>query len=185
MALRKVKTITRALHIFYLQNILPKSCLFLTKNPFSTLLSREQSPNTMVQPTFMEIFLCAKYHIEYFTEIVSLNPHRLKYQVLRQSGTWGPLPSSAYTWTNISLSNKVKRNYKRLNITARMPSQGKLRASGYKKTRNPTATSEELGAKSRVLCMPPKPPLWPNSGTQEREATPGKGSGRTGSFIFV
>ena len=95
--------------------------------------------------------------------------------MLRQAGTWDPLPSSACTWTNVSFSNKVQRNYKGLKITAHMQ-LGQIRVTGCKKTKNPAATSEELGAKSRLLCIPPalstkgvgkppKPPLWPNSGT--------------------
>ena len=40
--------------------------------------------------------------------------------LLRRGGTWGPLLQccKAYTWTNVSLSNKMLRKYKRLKTTA-------------------------------------------------------------------
>ena len=93
----------------------------------------------------------------------------------------GTLCCSACTWINVSSSNKIQRNYKELKITA--CSWGQLWTTRYKKTKNPTATSEEPGAKaggqekSRVLLMPPahnttkgvgrppKPPLRPDPWT--------------------
>ena len=74
--------------------------------------------------------------------------------------------SSAYSWTNVSLSNKIQTNYKGLKITACVYSWGKLLTTRHKKTPNPTATSERLrtktrvvvvGSKSRVLLIPPAP----------------------------
>ena len=50
----------------------------------------------------------------------------------------------ACTWTNVSSSNKMKRNYEGLKITVYMNSWGKLWITRYKKTKNPTATSKEL-----------------------------------------
>ena len=92
----------------------------------------------------------------------------------------GTLSCSAGTWTNVSLSNKLQRDYMGLKITECMCSWGKLWATRYKKTEKPTATSKEHGAQSgsRVLCMPPihtatkgvakppKPPLWPDVWTR-------------------
>ena len=60
----------------------------------------------------------------------------------------GTLCCSACTWTNRSFSNKIQRNYKGLKRTARMSSWGKLWTKRYKKTKNPTATSEGPGAKT-------------------------------------
>ena len=73
---------------------------------------------------------------------------------------------SAYSWTNVSLSNKIQKNYKGLKITACICSWGKLWTTRHKKTLNPSATSERLrtktegavvGSKSRVLHIPPAP----------------------------
>ena len=59
----------------------------------------------------------------------------------------GILCFSACTWTKISCSNKIQRNYKGLKITVCMLSWGN---SGPKdtKTKSPTATSEKPGAKT-------------------------------------
>ena len=60
----------------------------------------------------------------------------------------GTLCCSACTWTNVSSSNKIQRNYKGLKITVCMHSWDKLWKTRYKKTKNPTATSEVWGAKA-------------------------------------
>ena len=59
----------------------------------------------------------------------------------------GTLCCSACTWTNVSSSNKIQRNYEGLKVTVCTHSWGNLWATGYKKTKNPAATSEEPGAK--------------------------------------
>ena len=68
------------------------------------------------------------------------------------------------TWTNVSLSNKMQRNYMGLKITACLCSWGKFWAKRYKKDqKNKPFTSEELGAKigcqeqNQVLSTPPAP----------------------------
>ena len=66
----------------------------------------------------------------------------------------GTLCCSAYTWTNISLRNRIQRNYKELKITAYMRSWGRLWTTRYEKTKNPTATSEESGAKAGYCSWP-------------------------------
>ena len=58
------------------------------------------------------------------------------------------LGCSAHTWTNVSLSNRMQRNYKGLKITACVCSWGNLWTTKYKKTKNPTATSKVLGSKA-------------------------------------
>ena len=60
----------------------------------------------------------------------------------------GTLGCSAGTWTDSSLSHKIQRNYKGLKITECMCSWGKLRTTRYEKTKKPTATSEDPGAKA-------------------------------------
>ena len=98
----------------------------------------------------------------------------------------GTLCCNACTWTNISWSYKIQRNYKGLKITVCMHSWGKFCTKRYKKRpKSPSATSEEprakagkgVGNKSRVLRMPPahtttkgvgkspKPPLRPDPWT--------------------
>ena len=69
----------------------------------------------------------------------------------RQAGAWGPALErwSACAWTNVSSSNK-QRNYVGLKTTACMRSWGKFWAKHQKKTKNPIATSKELGAK--IVC---------------------------------
>ena len=96
----------------------------------------------------------------------------------------GTLCCSACTWTKISSSNKIQRNYKGLKITV-MGSWGKLWTARYKKDqKNPTAASEEPGAKGgdweqkqdtiQAVCtkpsLPPEPwthpsphPMWGTS----------------------
>ena len=60
----------------------------------------------------------------------------------------GTLCCNACSWTNVSLNNKIQRNYKGLKISVCMHSWGKLWTTRYKKTKNPSATSEEPGAKA-------------------------------------
>ena len=71
----------------------------------------------------------------------------------------GTLCCSACTWTNVSWSNRIQRNYKGLKITACMCSWGKLWRR-YKKTKNPTATSEVSRAKAGCCAwsLHPAPP---------------------------
>ena len=95
-------------------------------------------------------------------------------------GTWDLLLQwySACAWTNVSLSNKIKRNYKELKITAYMHRWGKFWITRYKKikkTQNPTTTSEELGTKAeccecRLLSTPPKG--WANHPSNPSAPTP-------------
>ena len=105
---------------------------------------------------------------------------------MRQSRAWDQGHCcSAGTWTNVSLSNKIQRNYKGLKITACMHSWGKLWTTRYKtdqKAQLLLLKSQEqkqgVGSKSRVLSMspalsatkgvgkPPKPPLPPDSWTR-------------------
>ena len=65
----------------------------------------------------------------------------------------GPLCCRACTWTNISSSYRIQRNHEGLKIAACMHSWGKL-WTRYKKTKNPTATSEEPGAKAGHCACP-------------------------------
>ena len=66
----------------------------------------------------------------------------------------GILCCSACTWTNISSSKKIQRNCKGLKITVCIHSWGKLWTRRYKKTKTPTAISEELGAKAGYWACP-------------------------------
>ena len=88
----------------------------------------------------------------------------------------GPFCCSACTWTHVSSGNKIQRNYKRLKITACMRSWGKLWITRYEKTKKPTATSKESGAKQGTAPVPctqhhqgvsrsPKPRLRPHPWT--------------------
>ena len=103
----------------------------------------------------------------------------LKLPKLQSSDTWAPLKmrragpgvlhGSACTWTKVSSSNKIQRHYKALKIIACMCSWGKLWKTRYKKTKNPTATSEVLWAKARSchdLCTQHHP-----EGGQTTQAT--------------
>ena len=69
---------------------------------------------------------------------------------MKQAGIWGPWLQShnARTWTHLSSSNKIQRNCVELKITACTCSWGKLETKDTKSPKNPTATSEELGAKT-------------------------------------
>ena len=64
----------------------------------------------------------------------------------------GTLCCSTCTWTNTSLSNRMQRNYKGLKITACMCCWGKLPTIRFKKSKNPTATSEEQEAKTEYCA---------------------------------
>ena len=57
-------------------------------------------------------------------------------QCLRQAGP-GALCCSAYTWTHVSSSNKIQRNYRGLKITACMCSWGKFWTKRPPKTQPP------------------------------------------------
>ena len=82
------------------------------------------------------------------------NSNRL---LMRQAGTWNPLlwHCSAFTWTDVSLSKKIQRNYKGLKITVCMRNWGKFSIKDTKRLKNTETTSEELEAKAGVLCMLP------------------------------
>ena len=98
--------------------------------------------------------------------------------VLRQPGTWGCLAAMLAPGQTSPLATKYKETVK---ITVCISSWSKFCTKRYKKTKNPTATSEEqkqgIGSKSRVLHMspalnatrgmgnPPKPPLQPDPWT--------------------
>ena len=75
-----------------------------------------------------------------------------KQLIVRQAGTWDPLIQccNTCTWTNVSLSNKIQRNYKRLKIIVCMCSWGKLRTRRYKKTKKPNCHFWRAGSKNRV-----------------------------------
>ena len=60
----------------------------------------------------------------------------------------GILCFSACTWTKISCSNKIQRNYKGLKITACMCNWNKVWIVRYKETKNPIAISEKPRAKT-------------------------------------
>ena len=68
--------------------------------------------------------------------------------ILRQAGTWDPLLQfcSACTWTNVSSSNKIQRNYIGLKITCTVGANSRQKIQKDQKI--PTATSEEPGAKT-------------------------------------
>ena len=96
--------------------------------------------------------------------------HQGSQQVQRQRHSWlcpfvsgcrwgwdrlgpGTLCFSACTWTHVSSGNRIQRSYKGLKITACMRSWGKF-WTRYKKTKNPTAASEEPGAKAGYSACP-------------------------------
>ena len=54
----------------------------------------------------------------------------------------------AGTWTNISSSNKIQRNYKAVKIAMCIHSLDKLWTVGYKKNENPDAISKDPGEKA-------------------------------------
>ena len=57
---------------------------------------------------------------------------------MRGAGTWNPLLQgcNACTWTHLSWSNKIQRNYMRLKITVHAQ-LGQILNKGYKKTKTP------------------------------------------------
>ena len=59
----------------------------------------------------------------------------------------------ACTWTDVSSGDKIQRNCKGLKINVYMCSWGKL-WTRYTETRNPSATSEEPGAKAGYCACP-------------------------------
>ena len=71
------------------------------------------------------------------------------------SGDLGPetVCCCACTWTDVSLGDKIQRNCKGLKINVYMRSWGKL-WTRYTETRNPSATSEEPGAKAGYCACP-------------------------------
>ena len=74
-----------------------------------------------------------------------------------KAGTWDPLLQcyNACTWTNISLSYKIQRIYKRQKNNCGYAQLGQILDKRYKKDqKNPTATSEELGAKAGYCERP-------------------------------
>ena len=62
------------------------------------------------------------------------------------------------SWTNVSLSNKIQRNYKGLKISVCTGSWGKLSTTRYKKTKSLNCHFWGAGSQSRVQHMPPAPP---------------------------
>ena len=91
-------------------------------------------------------------------ELYEIYSRNMKEKIETCETSWdlelGALCCSACTWTNVSSSNKIQRNYKEIKITACMHSWSKLWTKSYKKTKNPTATSEELGAKAEYSACP-------------------------------
>ena len=103
----------------------------------------------------------------------------LPYSSWDRPGTWGSLLQccKGCTWTYLSLSYKIQRNYMRIKKNYVQMQLGKFRTKKYKKTKNPTALSEESGEKKdgylgakEGLHMPTapnttkvvgKPPKWP------------------------
>ena len=83
---------------------------------------------------------------------------------------------SACTWTNVSSSNKIQRNYKGLKITVCMCSWGRLWTKRYKETKSTTATSEEPGAKAGSYACPlhtTPPKGWADHLSHPSSLTPG------------
>ena len=66
----------------------------------------------------------------------------------------GTLCCGACTWTHLSSSNKIQGNCKGLKITVCMRSWGKFWTKDTKQPKNPTATSEEPGAKAGYCPCP-------------------------------
>ena len=78
---------------------------------------------------------------------------KLLWVVLRQAGTWDPLPKCSnayYTWTNIS-SNEIQRNYKGLKTTGYMCSWGKLWTKRYTKAKKPNCHFWRALSKNKVF----------------------------------
>ena len=89
---------------------------------------------------------------------------------------------NACTWTNISSSYKIQRNYKGLKITAYMHSWGKFWTKDIKRPKKPNChflmsheQKQGVGSKSRVLCMPSAHSTtkgWTNHLSHPSSATP-------------
>ena len=101
---------------------------------------------------------------------------------MRQAGTWDPLLQccSACTWTNVSSTYELQRNYKGLKIKLCAGAAGaSYRQKDTKRPKKPQlpllkswAQKQGVASKSRVLCVTPalnptrgvgktpKPPLW-------------------------
>ena len=100
---------------------------------------------------------------------MSVSSLSIKRTQVRQAGTWDPLLQCLHR------GNKTQRNYKGLKITACIYSWGKL-WTRYKKTKNPTATSEELGAKAGYCTCPlytAPPKGWAKHLSHSSGPTPG------------
>lgn len=70
-------------------------------------------------------------------------------------GLWpGTLCCSTYTWINVSLSNRIQKNYKELKTTVYLCSWGKLWTTRYKKTKNLAASSAVWEQKHGVVYDP-------------------------------
>ena len=116
----------------------------------------------------------------------SLNPSSSDFWRTPPSCNWdrlgpGTLCRSACTWTNISSSNEIQRNYKGLKITVCMQSWGKLWTIRYKKTEKtqlPLLKSRKAAyleqkqkhippafSTTQGVVKTPKPPLWPDPWT--------------------
>ena len=124
---------------------------------------------------------------------------------VRQTGTWDPLLQccNACTWTHLSLSNKIQRNYMGQKITACMHSWGKFWTKDKKRPKNPTANFEEPGAKTVYFVCPlhipptrewakhlsqpsgPTPRHTPTLTLYKERARPPSGSGKLGHRLLV
>ena len=89
----------------------------------------------------------------------------------------GTVCCSAGTWTNVSSSNKIQRNYKGLKITACVCSWDKLWTIRYKKTKTQLPPLKSWEQKQgtvhdpctrhhQVVGISPKPPLRPDPWTR-------------------
>ena len=72
---------------------------------------------------------------------------------MRQAGIWDPLLqccNASCTWTNLSSSNKIRRNYKGLKIAARMGGWGKFWTKDTKRPKHPYCHFWRARSKNRV-----------------------------------
>ena len=97
---------------------------------------------------------------------------RLRFAKLRQAGAWDPWLQCLHLDTPL-LHPKIQRSHQGLKITTCMGNRGKFWITGYKKTKNPNATCEDLGAKAGYapctqnhhgVSRPSQPPLQSDPG---------------------
>ena len=78
---------------------------------------------------------------------------------LKRQIRWSGIPisfrifQSAYTWTNVSSRNRIKRNNKELKIVAHMWSWGRSLPTRYKKGQKPSCHFWNVPGTSHVPCM--------------------------------